>query len=89
MKEVFKAHPDADVLFVVDGMPFLSEHDANAYAREHKKTVDKINRSKADKEAATSEGAGDGAKPAKGGKAKKTVEKTATEAPPAKEGEKE
>lgn len=43
-KSVFEAHPDVDVIYVCDGMPFLSEAHAESHAMTTKKKVETIKR---------------------------------------------
>lgn len=48
---VFEAHPEVDVIYVCDGMPFLSEAHADSHSMTTKQKVETIKRStKATKE---------------------------------------
>lgn len=44
MNNVFQNYPDLDTLYVVNGMPFLTEREADNYARSAKATVEIVKR---------------------------------------------
>jgi hypothetical protein len=44
MKNVFQSYPDLDTIYVVNGMPFLTEREADNYALKVKAKVEIVKR---------------------------------------------